>query len=115
MPQGRAKAEWETSKFKQNHALEQLVLVVPLEFRREVPSSILQEGYYPFHVTSADMSADTWWHVADSTRPMTRSRHHHDPPGDWRSTTVDRWSGGGRRWSDTVDRLWPPLTTAVDR
>ncbi|GKE26184.1 hypothetical protein Tco_1441568, partial [Tanacetum coccineum] len=37
---------------------------------------------------------------SDLTRPITRP----DPPVDWRSTTVDRWSGGGL----------PPLT-AVDR
>ncbi|GKD93143.1 hypothetical protein Tco_1372980, partial [Tanacetum coccineum] len=29
---------------------------------------------------------------------------------------VDRWwSGGGLRWSATVDRRWPPLTATVDR
>ncbi|GJY67796.1 hypothetical protein Tco_0470778 [Tanacetum coccineum] len=44
----------------------------------------------------------TWW--PDPTRPMTRPDLAHDPPIDWRSTTVDRWSGGGQRWSATVDR-----------
>ncbi|GJT55589.1 putative reverse transcriptase domain-containing protein [Tanacetum coccineum] len=49
-----------------------------------------------------------------------------DPTIDWQSTTVDRWSadgrpvvwlwsGGGSRWSTTVDRRWPPLTATVDR
>ncbi|GKF60389.1 hypothetical protein Tco_0177175, partial [Tanacetum coccineum] len=50
---------------------------------------------------------------------MTRSRPDHDPPIDWRSTTVDRWSDGGpamvRQWSAAVDRRWPPLTATVDR
>ncbi|GKA72245.1 hypothetical protein Tco_0778461, partial [Tanacetum coccineum] len=74
---------------------------------------------------------DTWIHVAchvadqDPTRSRpnldpdpTRSRPGPDPPVDWRSTTVDRWSGCGQRGSTTVDRRWPPLTAgqeAVDR
>ncbi|GKE70162.1 hypothetical protein Tco_1528234, partial [Tanacetum coccineum] len=37
-----------------------------------------------------------------------------DPTVNWRSTSVDRWFGGGSRWYATVDRCWPPLTV-VDR
>ncbi|GKF39875.1 hypothetical protein Tco_0119936, partial [Tanacetum coccineum] len=44
------------------------------------------------------------------TRPKTRSRPNHDPPVDWRSTTVDRWSGGGPPPLTAIDRRWPPLT-----
>ncbi|GJX47535.1 hypothetical protein Tco_0272725, partial [Tanacetum coccineum] len=88
-----------------------------------------QEGYNPIHATSAATLAHTW-RTQTGPRPgpiQTRSRHRpktrpnlaHDPPVDWRSTTVDRWSGGGpavvRRWSAAVDRRWPPLTATVDR
>ncbi|GKA17740.1 hypothetical protein Tco_0697577 [Tanacetum coccineum] len=43
---------------------------------------------------------------------MTRSRPDHDPPVDWRSTTVDRWLTGG---PSVVDRWWQVRGTVHPR
>ncbi|GJX27857.1 hypothetical protein Tco_0235936, partial [Tanacetum coccineum] len=64
----------------------------------------------------------TWTHMADTwqTREHTWQATWTLDPSidlfvDWRSTTVDRWSGGGQRWSSTVDRHRPPLTVVGQR
>ncbi|GJT52321.1 hypothetical protein Tco_0978478 [Tanacetum coccineum] len=61
----------------------------------------MQEGYNPLHATSAATVVDTW---QTQTRPKTRSSLNHNPPVDWRSTAIFRWSSGG-----------PPPLTIVDR
>ncbi|GKB88026.1 hypothetical protein Tco_0960298 [Tanacetum coccineum] len=53
--------------------------------------------------STALLRGATWYHLAATWQQW--------PPFD---LTVDRCSGGSRRWSAAVDRRWPPLTAAVD-
>ncbi|GJS00533.1 hypothetical protein Tco_0317041 [Tanacetum coccineum] len=75
---------------------------------QEVPSSNMQRVKSPHAtLTYTWLPRGSTWHATwrpDPTLPITRPNPTHDSLVDWRSTTVDRWSGGGQRWSATVDR-----------
>ncbi|GJW63289.1 G-type lectin S-receptor-like serine/threonine-protein kinase [Tanacetum coccineum] len=67
------------------------------------------------------MTRRSTWHAKWRTRTRPDPDPAHDPPVDWRSTTVDRWLtgspavvNGGSPPLTVVDRRMPPLTAAVD-